>query len=142
MTVWLVFVGSAVVIVLAGTKLSRYGDQIAEMTGLGRLWINGDLDCRSPIGSVRSGGGESLRQQRLQYSGVLLCRSGLSRRSVAQYCEFCACADGSTALWSILMMNVGLMGIIYRAEKRFMLIEPDSLLMIVAYVLGLWLIFR
>lgn len=40
------------------------------------------------------------------------------------------------------MMNVGLMGIIYRAEKRFMLIEPDSLLMIVAYVLGLWLIFR
>ncbi len=47
-----------------------------------------------------------------------------------------------TALWSILMMNIGLMGIIYRAEKRFMLIEPDSLLMIVAYVLGLWLLFR
>jgi cation:H+ antiporter len=46
-----------------------------------------------------------------------------------------------TALWSILMMNIGLMGIIYRAEKRFMLIEPDSLLMIVAYVLGLWLLF-
>lgn len=47
-----------------------------------------------------------------------------------------------TALWSILMMNIGLMGIIYRAEKRFMLIEPDSLLMIVSYVLGLWLLFR
>jgi len=47
-----------------------------------------------------------------------------------------------TALWSILMMNIGLMGIIYRAEKRFMLIEPDSLLMIVAYVLGLWMLFR
>jgi cation:H+ antiporter len=47
-----------------------------------------------------------------------------------------------TALWSILMMNIGLMGIISRAEKRFMLIEPDSLLMIVAYVLGLWLLFR
>jgi cation:H+ antiporter len=47
-----------------------------------------------------------------------------------------------TALWSILMMNIGLMGIIYRAEKRFLLIEPDSLLMIVSYVLGLWLLFR
>jgi cation:H+ antiporter len=46
-----------------------------------------------------------------------------------------------TALWSILMMNIGLMGIIYRAEKRFMLTEPDSLLMIVAYVLGLRLLF-
>ena len=47
-----------------------------------------------------------------------------------------------TALWSIVMMNIGLMGIIYRAEKRFMLIEPDSLLMIVAYVMGLWMLFR
>lgn len=51
-------------------------------------------------------------------------------------------AHALTALWSILMMNIGLMGIIYRAEKRFMLIEPDSLLMIIAYVLGLWLLFR
>jgi hypothetical protein len=51
-------------------------------------------------------------------------------------------AHALTAFWSILMMNIGLMGIIYRAEKRFMLIEPDSLLMIAAYVLGLWLLFR
>lgn len=45
-----------------------------------------------------------------------------------------------TALWSMLMMSIGLMGIIYRAEKRFWLIEPDSLLMIAAYILGLWLL--
>lgn len=51
-------------------------------------------------------------------------------------------AHALTALWSILMMNIGLMGIIYRAEKRYLLIEPDSLLMIVSYVLGLWLLFR
>jgi cation:H+ antiporter len=51
-------------------------------------------------------------------------------------------AHALTALWSILMMNIGLMGIIYRAEKRYMLIEPDSLLMIISYVLGLWLLFR
>jgi len=40
------------------------------------------------------------------------------------------------------MMNIGLMGIIYRAEKRYLLVEPDSLLMIICYVLGLWLLFR
>ena len=33
------FLVSAGAIVLAGTKLSRHGDQIAELTGLGRLWI-------------------------------------------------------------------------------------------------------
>jgi len=47
-----------------------------------------------------------------------------------------------TALWAIVMMNIGLMGIIYRAERRFMRIEPDSLLMIIVYVLGLWLLFN
>lgn len=51
-------------------------------------------------------------------------------------------AHALTALWSILMMNIGLIGIIYRAEKRFMLMEPDGLLMVVSYVLGLWLLFR
>jgi cation:H+ antiporter len=45
------------------------------------------------------------------------------------------------ALWGILLMNIGLMGIIYRAEKRFFLIEPDSFLMIVGYVIGMWLLF-
>jgi cation:H+ antiporter len=47
-----------------------------------------------------------------------------------------------TALWSIVMMNIRLMGIIYRAERRFRLIEPDSLLMIIVYILGLWLLFN
>jgi len=37
--IWLVFVISASVIVFAGTKLSRYGDQLADLTGLGGLWI-------------------------------------------------------------------------------------------------------
>jgi cation:H+ antiporter len=37
--IWLTFLCSAAVIVLTGTKLSGYGDRIAEFTGLGRLWI-------------------------------------------------------------------------------------------------------
>ncbi len=37
--VWLKFILCLVVILFAGTKLARYGDAIAEKTGLGRLWI-------------------------------------------------------------------------------------------------------
>ena len=44
--------------------------------------------------------------------------------------------------WFILLMNVGLTGIIYRAEKRFLLIEPDNFLMIVGYGLGMWVLFQ
>ncbi len=36
---WVIFLLSAAVIVYAGTKLSRYGDEMAKLTGLGGLWI-------------------------------------------------------------------------------------------------------
>ncbi len=37
--VWLKFLTSLVIILFAGTKLSKYGDVIAEKTGLGGIWI-------------------------------------------------------------------------------------------------------
>ncbi len=39
MLIWLQFVACTVVILFAGAKLSKYGDTIAEKTGLGRTWI-------------------------------------------------------------------------------------------------------
>lgn len=51
-------------------------------------------------------------------------------------------AHAMTALWSILLMSIGLMGIIYRVEERYLLIEPDSFLIILGYCLGLWLLFQ
>jgi cation:H+ antiporter len=51
-------------------------------------------------------------------------------------------AYAMTALWSILLISIGLMGIIYRVEERYMLIEPDSFLIILGYCLGLWLLFQ
>jgi cation:H+ antiporter len=37
--IWFKFVLCLVVVLFAGTKLARYGDAIAEKTGLGRIWI-------------------------------------------------------------------------------------------------------
>ncbi|MFC2034256.1 sodium:calcium antiporter [Chloroflexota bacterium] len=37
--VWLKFLLCLIIILFAGTKLARYGDAIAEKTGLGRIWI-------------------------------------------------------------------------------------------------------
>jgi cation:H+ antiporter len=36
---WLLFLGCAAVILVAGTRLSRHADVLAEKTGLGRTWI-------------------------------------------------------------------------------------------------------
>jgi len=37
--IWIQFIVCCLIILLAGTKLARYGDIIAEKTGLGRIWI-------------------------------------------------------------------------------------------------------
>jgi cation:H+ antiporter len=37
--VWIQFIACLVIIVIAGTSLAKYGDLIAEKTGLGRVWI-------------------------------------------------------------------------------------------------------
>lgn len=39
MLIWLLFLGCTAVILYTGTKLSRFGDMLAEKTGLGRTWI-------------------------------------------------------------------------------------------------------
>ncbi len=39
MSIWIQFIACAGVILIAGAKLSKYGDIIAEKTGLGRTWI-------------------------------------------------------------------------------------------------------
>jgi cation:H+ antiporter len=39
MMLWLAFALCAAAILVAGTQLSRYGDEIARLTGLGGTWI-------------------------------------------------------------------------------------------------------
>ena len=51
-------------------------------------------------------------------------------------------AHAITALWSILLMSIVVMGIIYRVEKRYMLIEPDGLAIFLGYCPGLRLLYR
>jgi len=37
--VWLKFLSCVAIIIFSGTKLARYGDAVAEKTGLGRVWV-------------------------------------------------------------------------------------------------------
>lgn len=43
---------------------------------------------------------------------------------------------------SVILMSLGLAGILYRAERRFAMIEPDSALMLAAYLASIWLIYK
>ena len=54
--------------------------------------------------------------------------------------------DGSqthalTAVSGIVLMALGLAAIVYRAKKRFTLLEPDSALIVLAYALAIWMLY-
>jgi cation:H+ antiporter len=46
-----------------------------------------------------------------------------------------------SALFAVILMSVGVAAIVYRAERRFAMLEPDSLLMVLAYALGICLLY-
>lgn len=145
------FSAAAVVLLLTAPFLAWSAERIAQDTGLTSTFIGTSLvavttslpELVTAIAAVRLGafdlavgnlfGSNAFNMAAFFFADAAYREGGLLA-SVSQ-------SHALTALWSMLMMNIGLMGIIYRAEKRFMLIEPDSLLMILAYVLGLWLLF-
>jgi cation:H+ antiporter len=47
-----------------------------------------------------------------------------------------------SGLFAVVLMSLGLAAITYRAKHRFAMLEPDSLLMVAAYGVAIWLLFR
>lgn len=45
-----------------------------------------------------------------------------------------------SGLFAVLMMSLGVAAIVYRAKRRFALIEPGSVLILLGYALALWLL--
>lgn len=50
-------------------------------------------------------------------------------------------AEVVAALAALVMMSLATMGIVYRAERRYFMIEPDAALILLCYVLGLALVY-
>lgn len=46
-----------------------------------------------------------------------------------------------SVILAIVLMSLGLAAILYRAERRFMMIEPDSALMLLTYCASMWLLY-
>jgi len=143
---------SALALLVAAPLLAWSAERIAEETGTSATFIGTSLvaittslpELVVAIAAVRLGafdlavgnlfGSNAFNMAAFLFADLAYRDGGLL--------DSVSSAHALTALWSILMMNIGLMGIIYRAEKRFMLLEPDGLLMVASYVLGLWLLFR
>ena len=50
-------------------------------------------------------------------------------------------AHAVTGLFGVVLTSLGLAALVYRAERRFAMIEPDSLAIVVGYIAGMCLLF-
>jgi len=146
------FALAALGILVAAPLLAESAKEIAEATGISTTFIGTSLvaittslpELVTTFAAVRLGAfdlavGNLFGSNAFNMAILLLADMAYGKGPLLAAVES---THAVTAFVSMLLMSVGVMGIIYRAEKRFVLIEPDSLLMILGYGLGMWLLFR
>jgi len=47
-----------------------------------------------------------------------------------------------SAMLGVILTSLGLAAVLYRGERRFAMIEPDSWIMVLAYLSGVWLLYE
>lgn len=146
------FVAATMVLIIAAPLLATSAKEIADQSGVSATFMGTSLvavvttlpELVTSLAAVRLGAfdlavGNLFGSNAFNMAAFLF--ADLAYRGGPLFGAI-ASTHALTALWGIVMMNIGLMGIVYRVEKRYWLIEPDSLVMILGYLLGLLLLFR
>jgi cation:H+ antiporter len=154
--IWLKFIACLAIVLFAGTKLARYGDAIAEKTGLGRIWIGLVLIAliTTMPELVTSVSSVALVHSADLALGTLLgsCCFNLSILAVLDILHsrtpvlsVASPRHVITAGWGALLIAIAAAGII--AADRFPFLESGwigvpGIVIIVLYLLGAWWAFR
>jgi cation:H+ antiporter len=144
------FGGAAAVILISAPIFAWGAKGIAEMTGLGNTFVGTWLvglstslpELVASLAAVRMGAFDMA-------VGNLFGSNAFNMAiffplDLAQSGSIFAAVDPShvvSALFGVILMGLGLAAIAYRAKRRFAMLEPDSLLILVAYLLGIWLLY-
>ena len=154
--VWLKFVLCLVIILFAGTKAVRYGDAIAEKTGLGRIWIGLLLlaaltsmpELVTGVSAAALVGSSDLAVGTLFGScainlAILALLDILHRRT--PLLNEASSAHMLSAGWGILLIAIAAGGIF--AGQRFSGLSLGwmglpSIIIFIVYLVALWQIFR
>lgn len=147
---WLAFCLSAAVIIAAAIKLAEYGDAIAYRTGLGQLFIGALLlagatsapEMLTMISSIRQGhidltagdlfGSSMFNMLLLGVLDIAFHQTRILRRVALRH--------ALTASLGTLLTGMAVFFILADVQWMIGWINVDSLVMIVAYVVGVWLL--
>jgi cation:H+ antiporter len=145
------FAAATGVIVLAAPTFAWAAKAIADRTGLGTTFVGTWLvgvstslpELVSSIAAVRMGAFDLAVGNLFGSNGLNMALFFVLDVAHAGGGLFAA-VDPShvlSAFLAVVLTSLGLAAVVYRAEKRFAVVEPDSLLMVLAYLLGLWLLY-
>ena len=154
--IWFKFVVCLAIVLFAGTKLARYGDAIAEKTGLGRIWIGLVLVAliTTMPELVTSVSSVALVHSADLALGTLLgsCCFNLSILAVLDILHsrtpvlsVASLRHMATAGWGALLISVAAAGIIAAGRVPFLessWIGIPSIVIVILYLLGAWWAFR
>jgi cation:H+ antiporter len=146
------FAAATALIVVAAPGFAGSAKAIADQTGLGTTFVGTWLvgistslpELVSSVAAVRMGAFD-LAVGNLFGSNALNMAIFFALDVAHPGPALFAALDPSHALsafLAVMLTGLGLAAVVYRAELRFAMLEPDSTVMLLAYLLGLWLLYR
>lgn len=140
--------GAALVVLVAAPAFAWSAQGIATLTGLGNTFVGTWLvgfatslpELAASLAAVRMGAFD-LAVGNLFGSNALNMAIFLPLELVHPGSLFSALDPGHalSALFAVILMSLGVAAIVFRAERRFSMLEPDSVLILLAYGSALWL---
>lgn len=146
------FAAATVAIFVAAPALAWSAGRLAELTGLGTTflgtWLLGLLtslpELVTSVAAVRIGAldlavGNLFGSN--SFNMVIFVALDLATPGGSIF-PLLSPAHAITGGLAVILMALGLAGILYRAERRFVMLEPDSMLMVAAYLVSIWLVYK
>ncbi|MBL8850051.1 MAG: hypothetical protein JNG89_10215 [Planctomycetaceae bacterium] len=144
------FMAAASVVLVAGPRLAHTADQLAELTGLGRTFfgtvfvagITSLPEAVATIEALRLGARDMAVGNVFGSNAFNMIIPAVGDLASGQ--PILALASDVhliTATAVILVTTIAILGLLYRAEKRYWLVEPDAALMIVLILGSLALVY-
>ena len=146
-----VFAGGAVVILTVSPALAWSAKHIAEISGLGNTFVGTWLlglstslpELVTSFAAVRMGAFDLAVGNLFgsnSFNMVIFLILDLASPSGSIFAGLSP-AHAISGTLAVVLMSLGLASILYRAERRFFMVEPDSALMLVAYALSIWILY-
>jgi len=149
---WFLFLICALIIIFTGTKLTRYGDIIAEKTGLGRVWIGAALiPLATSLPEITSSSGAAwINAPDLAIGNIF--GSIMFNLLIIAIADFAhgpgpllrEVSSGQilTAILGIFLYAIAALSMLIKPSLMFLGVGIDSLILIILYFLGIMLIFK